>query len=206
MPGTADLTAEIAPRRPRVPAAERERMILDAAVTFFAEQGPEGQTRLLARAIGIPHSVLYRHFPSKEDLFAAVCEEMFRRRWQPEWEALPRAPGVSLEERLLRFYRQAGQVILAPEFLRLALFVGLADHPSGAVLRALMRQHVVAPLAAALGTGPAAEEAAWNLHGRVFYAGMRMAVWRGGAPRDPAQAVEAAIRGHVAGALAALPA
>jgi AcrR family transcriptional regulator len=205
MPGTAALTAEIAPRRPRVPAAERERMILDAAIAFFAEHGPEGQTRLLARAIGIPHSVLYRHFPSKEELFAAVCEEMFRRRWRQEWEEALRTPGLALEERVLRFYRQAGPVILSPEFLRLALFVGLAEHPSGALLRGLLRRHVVGPLAAALGTGKAAEEAAWNLHGRVFYAGMRMAVWRGGAPRDPAQAIEAAIRGHLSGALAARP-
>lgn len=198
MSGLSAAPATATPRRPRVPAAERERMILEAAIPFFAEHGLEGQTRLLAQSLGISHSVLYRHFPSKDGLIAAVCEEMFRRRWQPEWEQALHAPGLALEERLLRFYRQAATLILSPEWIRLALFVGMAGRGEALGLTALLRERIIRPLASVLGS----EAAAWALHGRVFYTGMRLAVWRGAGPRSLEEALEAAIRSHAAAHLA----
>src|SRR5690606_19206992 len=57
--------ATTTPGRKNMKAAERERVILDTAIRFFAEQGFEGQTRELAKRIGITHSAIYRHFPSK---------------------------------------------------------------------------------------------------------------------------------------------
>jgi len=53
-------------------AAERERFIVDEAVRFFAEQGFGGQTREFAKRMGITHSAIYRHFPSKAALRDAV--------------------------------------------------------------------------------------------------------------------------------------
>lgn len=196
-----------APRRPRIPAAERRRMIVEAAIGFFAEHGLEGQTRLLAQSLGVPHSVLYRHFPSKDDLIAAACEELFRRRWRPEWEAILQEARRPLEERLLRFYEAAGTLILAPEWLRMALFTGLSDRAAPSGLGLLLQARIIRPLAEALREGreisaAAAEEEAWSLHGRVFYLGLRAAVWRGAAPQDPKAALEAAIRSHRRGALA----
>lgn len=196
-----------APRRPRIPAAERRRMIVEAAIGFFAEHGLEGQTRLLAQSLGIPHSVLYRHFPSKEELIAAVCEELFRRRWQPEWETILRDPRLPREERLLRFYAAAGTLILSPEWLRMALLTGLSDRAAPSGLGLLLQARIIRPLAEALREGraissAAAEEEAWSLHGRIFYLGMRAAVWRGATPQDPKAALEAAIRSHGSGALA----
>ncbi|HPG88311.1 MAG TPA: TetR/AcrR family transcriptional regulator, partial [Hyphomicrobium sp.] len=42
--------------RQHLPAAEREQQIVEAAATFFAEHGFEGQTRELAKTLGITHS------------------------------------------------------------------------------------------------------------------------------------------------------
>ncbi|MBV8472294.1 MAG: helix-turn-helix transcriptional regulator, partial [Hyphomicrobiales bacterium] len=69
-------------------AAERERVILAEAIRFFAEHGFDGQTRELAKRIGIAHSALYRHFPSKEALIERVYEQVYVSRWKPEWEGL----------------------------------------------------------------------------------------------------------------------
>lgn len=215
MPRTSADTAPAAPRRPRIPAAERERMIVEAAIPFFAEHGLEGQTRLLAQSLGISHSVLYRHFPSKEGLIAAVCEELFRRRWQPEWEEILLDRDVPLEERLLRFYISAGALILSTEWMRMALFVGLADRTAPSGLGRLLQERILRPLATALRdeaqragrpiSASAAEDEAWSLHGRVFYVGMRGAVWRGATPRSQEIALEAAIRSYVRGAAALIP-
>ena len=66
-------SAEKPPRR-NMRAAEREQFIVDEAVKFFAEQGFGGQTRELAKRMGITHSAIYRHFPSKEALIERVYE------------------------------------------------------------------------------------------------------------------------------------
>lgn len=54
-----------APKRRNMRAADRERAIVDEAIRFFAERGFEGQTRELAKRMGITHSAIYRHFPAR---------------------------------------------------------------------------------------------------------------------------------------------
>lgn len=68
-----DPTPRTTPRR--LPGAERRAAILRAALPLFAAHGFSGTTtRDLARAAGVTEPVLYRHFPSKGDLFEAVLE------------------------------------------------------------------------------------------------------------------------------------
>lgn len=63
-------------RSPRVPAAERRTMILDAARGLFARQGYHGTSiGDIARDAGCAEALLYRHFPSKQALLAAVLAE-----------------------------------------------------------------------------------------------------------------------------------
>jgi AcrR family transcriptional regulator len=64
----------------RLPAAERRARILETALPLFAARGRDGTTtRDLARAAGVTEPVLYRHFPSKEELFAAVLDLVLAR-------------------------------------------------------------------------------------------------------------------------------
>lgn len=62
-----------APRRRRLPVAERRDLIVEAAGRLFGERGYEG-TRLedIAAATGVTKPVLYRHFESKRDLYLAL--------------------------------------------------------------------------------------------------------------------------------------
>jgi AcrR family transcriptional regulator len=56
-------------------APERRAAILRASFPLFAVRGFEGTTtRDLASAAGVTEPILYRHFPSKADLFAAVLD------------------------------------------------------------------------------------------------------------------------------------
>ncbi|WP_166647466.1 TetR/AcrR family transcriptional regulator [Prosthecobacter fusiformis] len=57
----------------RLPSDERRGRILDAALKVFAERGFHGATtRELARAAGVSEALMFRHFPTKEDLYLAL--------------------------------------------------------------------------------------------------------------------------------------
>jgi AcrR family transcriptional regulator len=59
----------------RLSAAERRRDIVEAVRDVFADKGFDGTTtRELARAAGVSEALLYRYFPSKESLYAAMLE------------------------------------------------------------------------------------------------------------------------------------
>jgi len=60
-------------------AAFRTRAV-DVAMTLFVETGFEGfSLRTLARALGCSHTTPYRYFVDKDEIFAAVRAEGFRR-------------------------------------------------------------------------------------------------------------------------------
>ncbi len=60
----------------RLPAAERSKQILDAALPLFAAGGLTATgTREIAAACGVSEPILYRHFDDKEALFVAALQE-----------------------------------------------------------------------------------------------------------------------------------
>lgn len=65
--------AAVEPPRCRMSADDRREAILAAGRRLFAERGYQGTaTSRLAAAAGCSEAILYRHFPSKQALFAAV--------------------------------------------------------------------------------------------------------------------------------------
>jgi AcrR family transcriptional regulator len=65
----------------RVPAEDRRLQIIEVARDLFANRGYEGTTtRELAEEIGINEALLFRHFPSKEELYWAVLQHMIDMR------------------------------------------------------------------------------------------------------------------------------
>ena len=56
--------------------AERNRgRLLEAAAAAFAEQGLDVPVAEIARRAGVGSGTLFRHFPTKDDLIAAIIEE-----------------------------------------------------------------------------------------------------------------------------------
>lgn len=57
----------------RMPAEKRREQLLDCAAELFAAQGyARATTAQLAKAAGVTEPIIYRHFNSKRDLFAAL--------------------------------------------------------------------------------------------------------------------------------------
>lgn len=64
----------------RLPAVERRRELVDAALRVFSERSYAGATTAqIARAAGVSEPILYRHFPSKRDLYVACLDEAWER-------------------------------------------------------------------------------------------------------------------------------
>ncbi len=59
----------------RADARRNRARILDAARALVAETGPDATMEDIARHAGVAVGTLYRHFPAKEDLVAAVLED-----------------------------------------------------------------------------------------------------------------------------------
>jgi len=56
-----------------MPARERRQAILEAVQVLFAEKGFDGTTsREMARAAGVSEALLYKHFPDKDAIYAAI--------------------------------------------------------------------------------------------------------------------------------------
>jgi AcrR family transcriptional regulator len=61
-------------------ANDRREEILAAATCLFAEQGfTDGVTQLLADRLGVGKGTIYRHFPSKQELFLAAADRAMRQ-------------------------------------------------------------------------------------------------------------------------------
>jgi AcrR family transcriptional regulator len=71
-------------RRPRTDAQRNRTHILDVAARHFAEHGVEGSMDAIARRAGVGAGTLYRHFPNRDALLAALLrardEELVARR------------------------------------------------------------------------------------------------------------------------------
>jgi AcrR family transcriptional regulator len=68
------------PDRPmRADAARNRARVLEVAYETFAAEGLSVPIDEIARRAGVGAGTVYRHFPTKEDLFRAVVEDRFQR-------------------------------------------------------------------------------------------------------------------------------
>src|SRR6476646_613671 len=63
----------------RADARRNREAVIAAAKKLFADQGLEAQMPDVAKAAKVGVGTVYRHFPTKEDLIAALAEERFER-------------------------------------------------------------------------------------------------------------------------------
>ncbi len=61
-------------RRPRTDARRNRTRILEVAEEFFAEAGISGSLDALAKRAGVGAGTLYRHFPNRDALLAALLQ------------------------------------------------------------------------------------------------------------------------------------
>jgi AcrR family transcriptional regulator len=205
-PGAGPQTPK--PRRKNMRSEDRERHILEGAVRFFAESGFEGQTRELATRLGISHAVIYRHFESKEALIERVYEHVFTSRWRSEWNSLITDRSLSLEARLLRFYRDYVDAVFEYEWVRIFISAGLKSYSLPTRYLTIVRDRLILPAIGELrhelalpaqSASEIEEELFWGLHGGVFYVAIRKFIYGTAVPDEIAGTVSRTVRASLAG-------
>ena len=198
--------------------AERERLIVDEAIRFFAERGFEGQTRELAKRMGITHSAIYRHFPSKEALIERVYQEVYLSRWSADWGPLIRDRALPLEVRITRFYLDYVARVFEYNWVRIFVFSGMKSFGITGRYLDLVRREIIEPAALELRheldlpdatARPLSEretEMFWGLHGRIFYLAIRKFIYETPVPSNLDEIVRDSIQMFLEGARTAMPA
>lgn len=114
----------------RMKSEDRRAAIVRSAIRLFAEKGFRGTTtRELASAVGVTEPVLYQHFRTKRDLYAAIIEAKASEASEHAAELQQLADRGDDEA----FLRTVGDLILRryetdPEISRLLLFSCLERH------------------------------------------------------------------------------
>ncbi len=196
------------PARPvqrRLKPDQRERLIAQAAVRFFAEHGFEGKTRELARRLGIAQPLLYRYFPSKQALIDRVYREVFVDPWLPEWLEKLADRSRPLKQRLQEFYIAHAHASIGHDRVRLYVFAGLKGLDINArFLRTLKNRVFTAVLGEirhsyrlpSLSKVPMTEletELIWGLFASIFYIGVRRWIYGLKVPEDIDRVVAAKV-------------
>lgn len=197
--------------RRRMAPEDRERQIVEKAISFFAREGFGASTRDLARELGITQPLLYRYFPDKESLVERVYDEVFVSRWNPEWEVWLADRSVSIEERLKRYLRDYAHFVLRSEWIRIFIFAGLTR---GGInqrylerLRELHFRVIARELRHAFELGnpptPADEEEEieliWAMHSSVFYIGVRKWIYGLPVPADIDRTIDMRVDSFILG-------
>jgi AcrR family transcriptional regulator len=177
------------PAKRRLSPDERKAQILDEAVRYFAEVGFEGQTRELSTRLGVDNALLFRYFPTKEDLIEQVYQVVFVRRWKPEWETIIKDRSRPLRRRLEEYYRSYLSVAFSYEWLRIFFYASLRGISIKDRYLRLVEQQVIVPICVELRAHYGLEDpdvvpiteverdTALCLHGEIVYIAIRRFIY-----------------------------
>jgi AcrR family transcriptional regulator len=203
--------------RKRMKREDRDREIAKAAVAFFAEVGFDGDTRELARRLGVTQSLIFRYFPNKAALIERVYQEVYVGRWNPYWETIIADRSVPLQDRLVRLYKDYSRVSLTYDWVRIFMFSGLKGEDINTRYLKFLRSRILEPIAievrAELGLPTPEElplkmseiELAWGINSRIFYLGQRKWIFNVPLDIELDQIIEHTIITYLSGAKTVVP-
>lgn len=134
-PRTAHRTPE--KTRTRVPGDQRKAQLLDAAIRVFSKTGFSGtKTRDIAAEAQVNEALIFRHFPTKDDLYVAILESVGVADLADEARQAMDASGSDARAFFRDFVKRTlGWQRRRPELLRLVLFSALEHHELAEVFR-----------------------------------------------------------------------
>src|SRR3979411_916154 len=101
---------------------DRRQEFVRKATEFCSEEGFNGGSRALARRLGVTQPLLYRYFPSKEELIKEVYRKVYLEPLDTGWEKLLTNRSRPIRSRLREFYNAYTNVIFTRKWLRIYLY------------------------------------------------------------------------------------
>src|ERR1700684_323688 len=73
---------------PRMSGEDRRRQLIEIAIDLFSQRGLSGTTtRKIALAAGVTDAIIFRHFATKQDLYAAILDHTHPAIADEKWLA-----------------------------------------------------------------------------------------------------------------------
>ncbi|MCA6121904.1 TetR/AcrR family transcriptional regulator [Bradyrhizobium sp. WSM 1704] len=196
-------------KQKRLSADDRRSEFVTRATELFAEEGFGGGTRALARKLGVTQPLLYRYFPSKDDLIKEVYRKVYLGPLEAGWDKLLADRSRPLRVRLQDFYQAYTDAIFTRKWLRIYLYSGLKGLDINRWYVGMVKDKILtriirecrhdAGLAVQSKPSAAELELAWVFHGGIFYYGVRKYIYDAPVLEDKAQMISDALDIFLAG-------
>ena len=196
-------------KQKRLAPDDRRKEFVAKATEFFAEEGFGGGTRDLARRLGVTQPLLYRYFPSKDDLSKEVYRTVYLEPLNNAWEKLLADRSRPIRDRLQEFYSAYTEAIFTRKWLRIYLYSGLKGLDINRWYVGVVRDKILtriirecrheAGLPVQSKPTAAELETAWVFHGGIFYYGIRKYIYESVVLEDKEQMISDALDVYLAG-------
>ena len=196
-------------KQKRLSPDDRRKEFVAKATEFFSEQGFGGGTRDLARRLGVTQPLLYRYFPSKDDLIKEVYRTVYLEPLDTGWETLLTDRSRPLRDRLQEFYCAYTNVIFTRKWLRIYLYSGLKGLDINRWYVGMVQDKILTRIIAecqheaglSVHSKPTASELemAWVFHSGIFYYGVRKYIYESPVLEDKEQVISDALDVFLAG-------
>ena len=196
-------------KRKRLSPDDRRKDFIRKATEFFADEGFNGGTRELARRLGVTQPLLYRYFPSKDDLIEEVYRTVYLEPLESGWEKRLTDRSRPIRERLQQFYNAYTDVIFTRTWLRIYLFSGLKGLDINRAYVSVVGEKILTRIIkecrfeAGLPTRgkptPSEIEMAWVFHSGIFYYGVRKYIYESPVLESKEDMIAAALDVYLAG-------
>jgi AcrR family transcriptional regulator len=196
-------------KQKRLSPDDRRREFVAKATEFFSEEGFGGGTRDLARRLGVTQPLLYRYFPSKDDLIKEVYRTVYLEPLDTGWEKLLTDRSRPIRDRLQEFYNAYTKVIFTRKWLRIYLYSGLKGLDINRWYVGVVRDKILTRIirecrheaGLPVQHKPTASELemAWVFHSGIFYYGVRKYIYESPVMEDKEQVISDALDVFLAG-------
>jgi AcrR family transcriptional regulator len=196
-------------KQKRLSPEDRRREFVAKATEFFSEEGFGGGTRDLARRLGVTQPLLYRYFPSKDDLIKEVYRTVYLEPLDTGWEKLLADRSRPIRERLQEFYDGYTNVIFTRKWLRIYLYSGLKGLDINRWYVGVVRDKILTRIikecrheaGLPVQNKPTASELemAWVFHSGIFYYGVRKFIYESPVLESKEQMISDAVDAFLAG-------
>jgi AcrR family transcriptional regulator len=176
-------------RKRNLPAEERRRELLDAALELFSEKGMSITIQALADRVNVTQPLVHRYFPTRADLIADICEKIQFSHWDPAWREVLTDRSRPLSDRILHFYDLYLPHIYSARWYRGFWYAALTDPTFAQEFLARVHEELLLsiigearhtfgyPDLASRPATPREIELVWGLHSTNVFIGIRRYVY-----------------------------